>query len=174
MKNGTVYINGKALAEPENMQRNYIIETDGTPISEALLDELKISNEARSLGAGQSPYGNELWYAMPLTKSAMKEIKAQPYVKKVRFLDVEESNPMDSLLTYPIGVKKSWTHNDYGPLWIPKKGATLNLTLQKLPYYIRCIKNYEGNDLEVKEDGKIYINGKESEDVTPSRWTTTG
>ena len=165
MKNGTVYINGKALAEPENMQRNYIIETDGTPISEALLDELKISNEARSLGAGQSPYGNELWYAMPLTKSAMKEIKAQPYVKKVRFLDVDESNPMDSLLTYPIGVKKSWTHNDYGPLWIPKKGATLNLTLQKLPYYIRCIKNYEGNEVDVK-DGKIYINGKEAKTYT--------
>ena len=159
MKNGTVYINGKPLPEPQNMQRNYIIETDGTPLPVDLLDELKISNEARSLGNGQSPYGKELWYAMPLTKDAKKAIEAQPYVKQVRTLTIAESNPMDSVLTYPLGVQKSWTHNDYGPLWIPKKGATLKLSLQNLPYYIRCIKNYEGNSVEVKGN-TIFINGK--------------
>ena len=165
MKNGTVYINGKALPEPENMQRNYIIETDGRPLAEELLDELKISQEARELGSGASPDGKELWYALPLTKSAKHAIESQPYVKRVRFLDVAESNPMDSVLTYPIGVRKSWTHNDYGPLWIPKKGATLTLTQQNLPYYIRCIRNYEGNTVEVRA-GKIYINGKAAKSYT--------
>ncbi len=165
IKKGIVYINGKALPEPENMQRNYIIETDGTPLSTDLLDELKISNEARSMGNGTSPYGGELWYAMPLTKSAKNAIEHQPYVKSVRFLEIEESNPMDSVLTYPLGVRKSWTHNDYGPLWIPKKGATLRLSLQNLPYYIRCIKNYEGNQVSVK-GGNIYINGKVAKSYT--------
>ena len=32
-----------------------------------------------------------------------------------------------------------------------------------MPIYERVIRNYEGNDLQVKEDGKIYINGKETD-----------
>ena len=36
-----------------------------------------------------------------------------------------------------------WTVDNYGPIWIPKKGATIDLTLDNLPMYERPIKNYE-------------------------------
>lgn len=39
----------------------------------------------------------------------------------------------------------------------------MKLTQDNLPIYERVIRNYEGNDLQVKEDGKIYINGKETD-----------
>ena len=51
--------------------------------------------------------------------------------------------------------------DNYGPIYIPKKGVTIRLTTSILPLYERVIRNYEGNDLEVK-DGRIFINGKES------------
>jgi hypothetical protein len=62
---------------------------------------------------------------------------------------------------YPQNMQKNWTTANYGPLWIPKKGAKLHLTLQNLPIYERPIRVYEGNDLQVR-GGKIYINGKVS------------
>jgi signal peptidase I len=58
-----------------------------------------------------------------------------------------------------------WTRDNYGPIWIPKKGASVELTLDNLPLYERCIRAYEDNKLEVK-NGKIYINDKESSSYT--------
>ena len=59
---------------------------------------------------------------------------------------------------YPVTHDYGWTRADYGKIWIPKKGATMKLTLDNLPIYERVIRNYEGNDLAVR-DGIIYING---------------
>ncbi|MBR5829977.1 MAG: signal peptidase I, partial [Tidjanibacter sp.] len=58
-----------------------------------------------------------------------------------------------------------WTEDNFGELWVPKKGATVALTLDNLPLYERIIKNYERHDLEVK-DGHIYIDGVERTDYT--------
>ncbi len=59
----------------------------------------------------------------------------------------------------------AWNEDNFGPLYIPKKGATVKLTLKNLPIYERLIRVYEENTLEVK-DGKIYINGKQTDTYT--------
>lgn len=46
-----------------------------------------------------------------------------------------------------------------------QKGETVKLTIENLPVYERPIHVYEGNELVVK-DGKIYINGKETDEYT--------
>jgi signal peptidase I len=58
-----------------------------------------------------------------------------------------------------------WSMDNYGPIWIPKAGATTPLTLSNLSLYQRIIAVYEKNDLKV-ENGKIYINGKEAYSYT--------
>lgn len=161
---GIVYINGKALQEPKNMQRNYVVETDGTPISEALFEEMGVSKEGQSMGGITTPYGTFV-QVLPLTQAMVKTLKAQTYVKNVRFLKDDEVSLQDNVYTYPLGVRKTWTHNNYGPLWIPKKGTTLKLTVHNLPYYDRCIRVYEGNKVEVK-NGTIYINDRPATSYT--------
>ncbi|MEM9053554.1 MAG: signal peptidase I, partial [Bacteroidota bacterium] len=59
----------------------------------------------------------------------------------------------------------SWTEDNFGPLWIPKAGETVNLTIDNLPLYQRVIDVYEKNDLEVA-NGKIIINGQEASSYT--------
>ena len=66
---------------------------------------------------------------------------------------------------YPLNLCTKWNRNNYGPIWIPAKGATITLTEDNLPIYERCIIAYEGNKLEVKPDG-IYINGEKTNEYT--------
>ena len=41
--------------------------------------------------------------------------------------------------------------DDYGPIFIPKKGVTIDINTNNLPYYRRVIGVYEKNKLEVLE-----------------------
>ncbi len=58
-----------------------------------------------------------------------------------------------------------WSIDNYGKLWIPAKGATIQLTPDNVIRYKRCIHTYEGNKFEEK-DGKIFINDKEATSYT--------
>jgi signal peptidase I len=58
-----------------------------------------------------------------------------------------------------------WTMDDYGPLFVPKKGATVKLDTISMPFYYRIITVYEQNTLDYK-DGKFFINGKQSDSYT--------
>ena len=148
IRDGIVYINGKAVPQPKNVQYFYYVETDGTFIDEDLYDELGISMDDRH---GQ---GNQ--YILPLTAAMKQTLESKPWVQTIQRIQPDAG---ETLITYPVGVDYGWTHANYGPIWIPKKGAKVDLTLQNLPLYERCIRNYEGNTLEVK-GGQIYINGK--------------
>ena len=161
IKDGIVYINGTALPQPENVQYLYHVETDGTLISESLFDELGISRDDRNMvGNGMQPGRRD--YVMPLTADMKKAFESQSWVTN---LEQMHADPNETILTYPIGTDYGWTHENYGPILIPKKGMKLALNERVLPLYERCIKNYEGNTVEVK-NGKIFINGQETTTYT--------
>lgn len=58
-----------------------------------------------------------------------------------------------------------WNEDNYGPIFIPKAGASTPLSITNLPLYRRIIETYEGNKLELK-DGTIYINDKAATSYT--------
>jgi len=58
-----------------------------------------------------------------------------------------------------------WSQDNYGPIWIPKKGDTVQLTAENLPLFRRIIEAYEGHTLE-ERDGRIVIDGKEATEYT--------
>jgi signal peptidase I len=152
--NGTIYINGKKLPEPKNVQYFYFVHTNGAFIDDQLFDELGINMEDR--------HGNAPDYILPLTAQMKKTLESYSWVLSINKMPAD---PSEIGFTFPMTANYGWTHNDFGPLWIPKKGATVKLTLRDLPEYERCITNYEGNKLEVKGD-KIYINGRQTEYYT--------
>jgi signal peptidase I len=58
-----------------------------------------------------------------------------------------------------------WNRDNFGPITIPKEGVNVILTPQNIALYRRIIRNYEGNTLD-ERDGKIFINGKETNTYT--------
>lgn len=153
IKNRIVYLNGKANKEPDNVQYTYKMKLKGEfPID--LADELGITNEDL-LMYNQSG-------VIPLTKKAYMALKANR--KLVESISINTDATYGDL--YPLNIYTGWTRDNYGPVWIPKKGESIALTLKNLPVYERCIKVYEGNDLKVDNAGRIFINGKQAKSYT--------
>ena len=96
---------------------------------------------------------------MPLTNHAAAELKKRTDIAESVEYVSENFVADDNWKVYPQNGNYRWTRDNYGPVWIPKKGEKIDLTLQNLPVYERPISVYEGNDLEVR-NGKIFINGQ--------------
>ena len=152
IKDRIVYLDGKANKEPENVQYSYRVKLKQA-IPEEVMDDLGISMEdLTSL--------NTLGY-MPLTKHAVASLQARTDMVE----SVTINTDANDLEIYPLNGNKHWTRDNYGPIWIPKKGEKIQLTLDNIAIYERPIKVYEGNDLQIR-DGKIFINGQEAKEYT--------
>lgn len=155
IENRVIYLDGKANKEPDNVQYRYFVHTKGM-LPDDLCHELGISKEDL---AGY--YTDESVYNMPLTAKAKDALLARKDIVTA----IENTTDDDAGGLYPLNKLTGWTVDNYGPIWIPKKGETIELSLDNLPLYERPIHAYEGNALEVK-DGKIFINGEETTHYT--------
>lgn len=177
IRNNQVYINGKAAQNPKNMQLNYFVETE-TPLTETMFRNWGVSRDdympygqpctvtdPETLSfLGFQPNANgtyNLVYRFPMTEAMVAQVKKLPSVKKV----IVEPEIIGGTMYYPVDYDNGWTRDNYGPIWIPKRGATIELTPENLALYRRCIKNYEHNELEEK-DGVVYINGEKATTYT--------
>ena len=159
---GQVYINGEAQEVWPGVQNTYTVVTNGQRINQVVLDDLGIN--VRELGFSQALPG---YPHMPLTAEMLESVKKLPNVVSVQQnIDVYPPDYPDSWLTiFPFSPDYRWTRDNFGPLWIPAKGQTVDLTLENLPLYERIITAYEGNVLEV-EAGEILINGEKAQSYT--------
>jgi len=66
---------------------------------------------------------------------------------------------------FPHIASNKWSQDNFGPIYIPKAGATVKIDAASLPYYKQIIKNYENNDLAVVGDA-IFINGEKADSYT--------
>ena len=109
-------------------------------------------------------------------KLDIKEIRTK--IRKVNITDemvakLRKDSAVDSVIKVikPKGIKGnymfpevsdlSWNTDNYGPIYIPKKGSTVELNINSLPFYKRIIKEYENNQLDVIGE-HIFINGKKA------------
>lgn len=151
---GVLSINGTAAEGIEDRQYIYQVATS-SPLSKKSIERLGVSPDdlfySQSSGI----------YTMPLTDQAVENLQSMANVISIERYQSTEPH----LAIFPNNENYHWTEDNFGPLWVPAKGATVELTLENLPLYERIIKNYEGNDLRV-ENGKIYINGAERHSYT--------
>ena len=155
IKDHIIYLDGVANKEPDNVEYRYLVKVN-KPIPDELAHELGISQEDLAYY-----YRDAKMYNIPLTQKAKDSLMARKDIT----ISTEYFPGDDAGGLYPVNKHTGWTTDNYGPVWIPKKGETIDLTLDNLPFYERCIHAYEGNELQVKNE-KIYINGKETNQYT--------
>jgi signal peptidase I len=156
IKMGAVYVNGKLVPDNGTQQMNYIINTNGSPINPKAFERLGISKSDQNMMSASA-------YFMPLTKPNAEAIS--------KFSNVTEVTPIYERPgefaphIFPYSPVFGWNEDNYGPIWIPKKGATVQLDTTNLCLYERIIDVYENNDLKV-EGNTIYINGSPASSYT--------
>lgn len=164
IKNNQMIINGEKQEKISGIQFNYFVQTDGTPLN-SVLDKLEISLEDRmyidnnQYAEGIKSLGfdpNLPLYHLPLTEAAYSKLLNTAGVVKIQIETADQPGDV-----FPLGGGKTWTRDNYGPIYIPKKGAKLALNAYNFPIYERIIRVYENNTLEVK-NGKYFVNGKET------------
>ncbi len=155
--NTQVYINGKPQAPIEFLQFKYLIKTDGSRLNPKSLERAGIPAE------DCAPTEYEDIFKCPMTTLNVDALKTFSNVKSV-VKDIRQSGQYASYI-FPHDPGIPWNEDNFGPLVIPKKGVTVQLSMENIAIYERIIDIYEENDFLVKE-GKIYIDGKEATSYT--------
>lgn len=152
--NRQLYINGEPAENPRHLQYEY----------EVLIPTGVNTSKLEDWGIDEGD-----WY-----------YRFTPGNKNLAYLDAEQVEKLNSLgdnVQIKLAEHRSgglfphtqesnrWSVDNYGPITIPAKGQTVNLTLDNLPLYRRVIGTYEHNDLRIK-DGQIYINDEPSDQYT--------
>jgi signal peptidase I len=149
IKDQVLYINGKAQPFPPESETYYTVDTKGQPLDETVMKDdydLDVNN-----GDEIHPTGTPNQFVMLLTWKSHEKMISSGLAKSI-VPEIDNDHTV-----YPYADSYTWSRDNYGPLWIPAKGATLTLTAQNYPLYERAIRVYEHNKLEMK-DGKFYLN----------------
>lgn len=173
-----VYIDGKPMENPKRMQHEYIVKVKET-LTDEFFDKYDITN-----GVDATGQSNSNWYEVQLTKSDSSIAGLHDYIvntyaenideiKKLKTFvsaeilkspkgtpDGEDGGTNDASSTPMSGKSYVWNKDNYGPLWIPKEGVTIQLDSQNVDKYKYVIKYYEGNKNVVIEGYKITVDGK--------------
>lgn len=145
VRDGLVWLNGKQQEVWPGVQLSYAVTTTGHRFNPKVLDKLGLNLD-------------ELWYdatlpgypMMPLTTESLEQVRAMSNVLSVvPNIDRDPSTSLDgSLMIFPFTQDSGWTRDNFGPIWIPAKGATVALSEENLPLYARIIRDYEGGDID--------------------------
>ena len=155
VREGLVWVNGIQQESYPGLQLTYRVVTDGEKFSQRVVDQLGLNAKELFYDARVPGYP---W--MPLTADKLEKVKALSHVVEVTPNLETGADPE----VFPFN-GNGWSRDEFGPLWIPSKGATVELTAENLPLYERIIRDYEHNTLEIK-NGAVVINGEEAKEYT--------
>lgn len=153
IKDLKVFINGQYAPDPPHTQYSYIIECE-SGLNDNFFDKYKL----------YQPMGGPERYLVHTEPSTAEEIKALPYIKSISLWKQNIGEPEPRVI--PQSSKFNWNRDNFGPLYIPKKGDVMDMNEKNVILYEKYIQRYEGHDNVKTENGKLYIDGAEVQKYT--------
>ena len=151
--NKQVYTNGKPQKAYPGIQHSYVIYLKkGQNIADRVFERMGIYDVQRF----------ENGIVAILTNDELERIGEFSSVQQIM-----EDDRFDQYSSqyFPNDTNYKWTINNFGPLYIPQRNATIKINTKNLCLYERIISYYENNDLKI-DNGQIYINGKPASEYT--------
>ncbi len=173
LKDGILHING-AVNEIEHTQHNYLIQFNRNIYKKERLDFKKRFdintadlNQISENAAYIVNMSDDVFQEMELFFSANNNTKNKGLniisAQKMNYTKEQKINPRREI--YPNHPSFNWTVDNFGPLWMPKAGESIELNDSTYTLYKRCIQDYEHNKIEKRNDG-FYINDQKTEAYT--------
>jgi len=158
IKRSDIYINGVKLDNPVNAQHNHYARTSKENLNQEELDSLGIFTEDKQYNRNIDSY------LLNLTQSEAQQLRELSSIVSVTRLE-NTNRTLSSFSFFPYSQEYQWNEDNYGPIMVPGKGNTVQLTQKNLPLYRRIIEAYEKNTVSLRDD-VIYINDIPSESYT--------
>ena len=149
---GYVHINGKQLELPDRAkpQFSYVGQTKGQPFNRRSLYKLYDITDGYSYNPN-----NNAFFIQSLSDESFERFKNHPNVANIRrYVD---SAGVKNASLFPNDGKRSWNNDNFGPIYIPKKGVTVDITPESMAFYKEVIETYEGSEMGM--DNKLSLNG---------------
>ena len=149
---GYVHINGKQLELPDRAkpQFSYVGQTKGQPFNRRSLYKLYDITDGYSYNPN-----NNAFFIQSLSDESFERFKNHPNVANIRrYVD---SAGVKNASLFPNDGKRSWNNDNFGPIYIPKKGVTVDITPESMAFYKEVIETYEGSEMGI--DNKLSLNG---------------
>jgi signal peptidase I len=162
IKNRVLYINNVAQPFPPYHEFKYTVTTSG-PLDPDQLISMGIKFYPDDPDKNDVKQIDNNNYEINMDDGEMASLKMLPLVKSIQ--PVIHSPQDESIFLFPYVASYNWSEDNYGPMWIPKKGATIQLTPDNVIRYKRSIAVYEGNKFEEK-NGQYFINGQPATSYT--------
>ena len=134
-----IYVNGVRESEREGLQLNYFVHTDGHMFGAKYLEKLGISI------ADRVQVDPTIWH-FPLTQAMKAELEKNPHVLRIEIEPEERGGAV-----YPLG-HNEWTRDNYGPIYIPRKGDKIRITEDNYWIYKRIADAYEFKSFTIGEE----------------------
>ncbi len=162
---GVVYINDQPAKVPPTSATYYFFRTrNNAVLSEEDLRNAGIRITTQTPG-GDLQGGAQGMYKINVTPAELEILRKLPAVDTTS-IQREIADSSESIMMFPYyDNERKWSRDNYGPVWIPQKGASITLTPENLPMYKRAIETYEHNTFE-ERNGKYFINGAETNSYT--------
>ena len=155
--NGKVFLNDERNVVAVNGQMSYNV-ISSTVLDRRVLEKIDISEYEFNQNSGS--------YVMWLTKENVEKLRQTPGVVEVTpLIDPFGNRPeiFPNTEKFKIGKREfvtNWSRDNYGTIYIPKKGDKLKLNEKNAWIYKDLIKKYEQNSTYEIRDGKAHLNGK--------------
>ncbi len=146
---GKLIINGQEQEPIEGVQYTYVVQTSSALSAQAL----------HRLGITEFSGNGSVYYLMTTPAAAEKLAATQNVLSVRRYRHAPNTE------VFPQWEEARWSQDDYGPIWIPKKGATITLTPENLQLYRRIIEVYEGHTLAINGE-EVLIDGTPTTEYT--------
>ena len=113
-----------------------------------------------------------------ISMTEIKDTKTDLFLTNKEADLISKSNILDSLKRtfneiksyntsyFPNNIRFNWNEDNFGPIIIPKRNTTVELTKNNLPIYKKIIREYEKNELTLDLNGTIRINNIETNSYT--------
>jgi signal peptidase I len=158
-----VYINGKKWDHPATYQTSYLVKADPSawPLSREQFAQLSI-NTAKSVADIREEFtdstGKYTDAVIFMTDKTAEELRAVNGIKDVK--PIIESRGTYNSMIYIQDSSIHWNIDNFGPIYIPKKGDKVPMNAKNYAIYETAIRKYENNPDLKMENGVVYLNNQ--------------
>jgi signal peptidase I len=157
IRDGYVYINGKQNELPDRarIQFGYAFAVD-KPVNPQFIAERYGITDLYPLN------NNYTAFQAHMTDAAYDQFKRYPGLDTIFKTTTDKGSTSKSF--FPHDARYPWNSDHFGPIYIPKEGATVAITPETISLYKRIIEEYEGSEIGIdntitQEGNQVLLNG---------------